>query len=78
MYLKFLCGQIHFEFVLEDRELSIYLFLGSKVIFNYEKFFPKKFRCIYCGEKVESDGNKLKLCADHYEEFMKQLDNKMK
>lgn len=69
---------MHLELAFEDRSLMVYFFFKNKMIINYERHFPKKFRCTFCKEKVESDGSKMKFCDEHYQEFMEFLKRKIK
>lgn len=68
--------KLSFEAGFEDRSLNCYLAYNHKVLINYEKHFPKKFKCASCKESCEEDGS-MKLCdsclADYMENWRKQL-----
>lgn len=77
MYLKLLLGDLNFEFSFQERTLSCYIFYRRKTLINYERHFPKYFKCTMCGDKTEFDGDKLRLCEEHYGEFMERIRKKL-
>jgi hypothetical protein len=66
------------EIFFEDRSVGVYIYFKGKIYSNFEKHFPRYFRCASCKEKVEYDGSKLKLCEEHYDEYMQFLRKKLK
>ncbi len=76
-YVKVLLGRIHLEVSAEDRSCGIYLFYKNRTLINYEKHFPRYFKCVVCNKKVEYDGEKLKLCAVHYDDCMEYFKEKL-
>lgn len=77
MYLKLALRNYYFEVFFEERTLGIILLKDSKEVFMYEKYFPKYFKCAVCNEKTEYEGDKLKLCEEHYASYMKFLQKKV-
>jgi transcription elongation factor Elf1 len=61
----------------EDRSLALYCSLGRKVICHYEKSFTKHFKCAFCNQKVEDHDERLRLCAQHYDEFIDKIEERL-
>ena len=77
MYFKFKANWLHSEIVWEDRTFSYYFILRDR-IYSFERYFPKTFRCVSCSEKVEADESQLRLCEEHFRDYMERLRSKLR
>lgn len=62
-----------FEFSFEDRTIYVFCARNNKIVFNFEKEFIKYFKCVACGDKVEDEDQKLKLCDEHYQDYLENF-----
>jgi hypothetical protein len=66
-----------FEISWEDRIFSCVLIYNLKTIINFEKYFPKYFKCVGCKSKTEFIDQKLLLCDCCLEAYIEYWESKL-
>jgi len=75
--IKICIKSFDFELSFEDRELVSHLKLGFKTLYQVEKSFHKKYKCIVCGKRVIDSGLPSRFCDEHHSEFVIYWHNRL-
>lgn len=76
MHILINIAGFYFELKITSSELCVNFLLGSKTIIAYDKEFIASFRCTECSQEVEDDGQLLRLCEHHKEQFLEHWYNR--
>lgn len=69
--VKIQLSRSSFELFIGDRTISTYAFYKDKILFSFEKSFPRSFNCISCKERVEQEEHSMRLCELCLDEYMR-------
>lgn len=67
---------LYFELKVTSEEIVAHLSLGSRTLILYEKERIDSFTCIECSQEVEDDGQLLRLCDQHKEQYLEHWYNR--